>query len=485
MVVGRIPGQAPHFVDREQVRQLQEMLRHTSVAVVVCGMRGAGKTQIAAAYAREVTATGEPGAVVGWIGAETTDTALAGFTEVATALGVADPDGDSLASARRLRDHLNSARESSGVLVFDNATDPDFLAEFLPTSGRVRVVITSTDRAFTSFGELVDAREGFERSESVQFLKTATRLDDPEGADGLAAELGDLPLALAAAAATITRLKLNYEQYLRALAAQPLPVVLLRQRGGYERAVDQALQLAIDTVTRANGDKAVDERVRWLVGVMATLSADGVEAKLLTGEDDSDFLTNVAIARCVESSLVSWSTGGRVLVMHRLTARQVREHAQAAGALDALAANAATVLGPHLFDPNEAFQRRSEGARLVDHIETLAEHTHQHPAISPGTHAAILAARRWATCQLIRAADLRPAISLAERTYADHRHHLGDMDPAALTAHANLAYAYRRAGRIGEAIDLYERLLADRQRILGVEDPSTLDTRHHLALTYR
>ncbi|MFC8529240.1 tetratricopeptide repeat protein [Nocardia sp. NPDC057227] len=480
-VVGALPLPAPHFVPRAQIGQLRAALARERVAVVVCGMRGAGKTQVAAAYARQVMA--DPATrLVGWIGAETRDSALAGLAAVAAALGVADPEGDSLVSARRLRDHLNSTPVLSGVLVFDNATDPDFLNEFLPTGGGVRVVITSTDRAFTGLGELVDAATGYDRIESVTYLAAATGLDDPAGADALAAEVGDLPLALAAAATTITTRRLDYPGYRELLAAQPLPDALPRQRGtGYDRATDQALGLAIDTVT-TTGETALDERVRWLVGVLAMLSPDGVEAALL--ERKPDPVTGVAIGRCVEGSLLSWATGGRVLVMHRLTGRVVRERALAAGTLDGLIDAAATLLEPHLFDRSEAFQRRGDGTRLIDHIETLTGHAAGLPTLSPATDAAVLATRRWAIGHLIGAADLRRAISYAEHAVTDHQRVLGDDHPDTLTTRHNLAYAYQTAGRVGEAIELYERLLTDRRRVLGDDHPNTLATRHNLAGTY-
>ncbi|MEV0360667.1 hypothetical protein AB0H71_31885 [Nocardia sp. NPDC050697] len=159
LVVGAIPHLAPYFVSRAQIEQVHHALGRQRVAVVVCGMRGAGKTQVAAAYARKAMTDPDIG-LVGWIGAETRDSALAGLAEIADSLGVADPTGDSLVSARRLRNHLNSSPELSGLLVFDNATDPDFLPEFLPTTGEVRVVITSTERGFTGLGALVDAATG-------------------------------------------------------------------------------------------------------------------------------------------------------------------------------------------------------------------------------------------------------------------------------------------------------------------------------------
>ncbi|MFJ2665708.1 tetratricopeptide repeat protein [Nocardia fluminea] len=480
LVIGPVPRPARHFVPRAQVGQLREALAREQVAVVVCGMRGAGKTQVAAAYAREIMSD-ESAGLVGWVGAETRDSTLAGLAEIATQLKVADPDGDSLISARRLRDHLNSARGLEGVLVFDNATGPDFLSEFLPTGGGVRVVITSTDRAFAGLGELVDAATGFDRTESLGYLHAATGLDDPTGSDILATEMGDLPLALAAAVATITAQRLDYDSYQELLAAQPLPAALPHQPVSYGRAVDQALGLAIDTVI--TGDTALDGRVRWLVGVMAMLSADGVEAALL--EKAPDPLTGAAITRCVEGSLVSWSTGRRVLVMHRLTARVVRERAFAAGTLDTIAADTVAVLAPHLFDLIEAFQRRSEGARLVDHIDTLAAVATGPTALSVDTHAAILTVRRWATNQLVYAADLQRAIPHAEHTVTDHQHRLAPDHPATLIARGHLAGAYQRAGRVSEAIELLEQLLTDLQRLIGDDHPNTLTARHNLASAYQ
>jgi hypothetical protein len=61
-----------------------------------------GKTQLAAAYAREQVGVGCP--LVAWVSGETTDVLVAGLAEVARAVGVADPDGDSVTSALRLRD---------------------------------------------------------------------------------------------------------------------------------------------------------------------------------------------------------------------------------------------------------------------------------------------------------------------------------------------------------------------------------------------
>ncbi|WP_280344254.1 tetratricopeptide repeat protein [Nocardia abscessus] len=476
MVVGRIPRRAPHFVDRAQVRQLQQALRQSPVAVVVCGMRGAGKTQVAAAHARDVIAAGGPG-LVAWVNAETLDTLLAGLGEIAARVGVADPEGDSEASAHRLRDHL-SERGEPALLVLDNATDPDRVDAFLPTGGVTRVVVTSTDRAFTGFGVLIEAGQGFARRESVRYLGEATGLDDTVGADLVADDLGDLPLALSAAATTITGRRLDYPRYRQLLADQRLSAVLPRTRGSdHPLATDEALLLAVQTV-ETTAETELDTVVQWLLGVMAMLSPDGVARVMLP---DRDGWVGAALQRCVEGSLLSWSVTGDVVVMHRLVARVLRERAYATSTLDRLAIEASAVIEQSLFDESEAFQRREDGSRLVDHIEALWNTIHH---ANSDTTSMVLALRRWASRQLIAAADTTRSITQAHHTHTDHIQIFGPDHPDTLASRNNLAYAYRLVGRLTDAISLYEQTLADQQRILGPDHPDTLASRSNLAGAY-
>ena len=93
MVAGEIPREPAAFVARETVNRLVAAAGEDQVAVVcaVTGLRGVGKTQIAAAYAR--ARVGEGWGLVGWVNAETRDVLLDGLNRVAEGLGVADPGG--------------------------------------------------------------------------------------------------------------------------------------------------------------------------------------------------------------------------------------------------------------------------------------------------------------------------------------------------------------------------------------------------------
>ena len=116
-----------------------------------------------------------------------------------------------------------------------------------------------------------------------------------------------------------------------------------------------------------------------LIGIMSVLSPDGVRIDLLQAIDIADngdagsYAVDEAIERCTRHSLLSWSVLDDAVIMHRLTARVVRERAAAAGTLGELVAGAVTLLESHLFDESQAWARRDFGAHLVAQIEALWE----------------------------------------------------------------------------------------------------------------
>jgi tetratricopeptide (TPR) repeat protein len=487
VVVGQIPACPPGFVRRDTVDQLAaELLGDGSVAVVcaVTGMRGVGKTQVAAALARSWMQSGR--GLVGWVNAETLDGAVVDLARIAATLGVADPEGDSVASARRLAEYL-ATRRGESLLVFDNAADPDGLRGFVPVLGRTRVVITTTDTAFTEFGRVIDV-EQFERAESLRYLAERTGIEeDAAGAEVLAGELGDLPLALAAAAATMRQRRYpDYSRYLEQLRGYPVERVLRRPAGqDYQRSTAAALALSIDSLARDDPTGIAGR----LLGVVSVLSPDGVRTELLQtlqiipgGGESGTHVIEEAIEVCTRHSLLSWSVRADALILHRLTARVLRERAAATGVLGEAVTDALNLLESQLFDESQAWARRDLGAHLVAQIEALAEAIGEPDDADTALRALTL--RGWAVRQLSAAADLSRAIDIGQRALADCERVLGAEHPDTLASRNNLAYAYRSAGRVQEAIPLFERTLAECVRVLGADHPQTLTSRSDLAGAY-
>ncbi|WP_084505918.1 tetratricopeptide repeat protein, partial [Nocardia harenae] len=484
LVVGRIPNEPRSFVVRPQTARLAAESSGSWRVALVTGMRGAGKTHVAAAYARNRLARGV--GLAGWVNAGSDDTLYAGLAEVALRLGTADPGDDPVKAAYRLRDHLATQAEA-GLLVLDNATDVDLVRELLPASGNTQIVITSTVRSFTSLADLlVDAGTGYSRNQSVAYLNSVTDLNDPPGAAAVAAELGDLPLALATAAAAIAASGATYTRFLQRVRSQPLPRAL-RHRVGQEHRlrVDQAITLSLDDARIPTGDPGLDTTIRWLLDLFAVFDPAGIGRELLTHPDpELDEWIDDAIDHCVQRSLLTWSTGRDSLLAHRLTARALREQILDADHAETVLTAALDLLEPHLFDEDEAWARRLEGTRLVDHIDAITS-SGLPRRVTPASRSRILKTQRWATRQLTTTAVLTRAIELAHATLIEHEQILGSKHPDTLNTRHNLADAYQEAGQVTSAIDLYEQVLTDRRRILGDDHPHTLNTRNNLALAHQ
>ena len=127
---GDVPQRPPGFQPRaELLAALDTSGPGVLVVRAVTGMRGVGKTQLAAAYARAKAAASWR--LVGWVNAEDEAGLAGGLAAVAEAAGLAVPGGD---PGRAVRRWLEAGGERC-LLVFDNANDPDLLRPYLPAAG--------------------------------------------------------------------------------------------------------------------------------------------------------------------------------------------------------------------------------------------------------------------------------------------------------------------------------------------------------------
>jgi len=487
VVVGELPGKPPAFVARDGETRLAEVFKDGGgVAAVsaLTGQRGAGKTQVAAAYARQAVIDGV--GLVAWISADDHGRLLTGLAEVARRLGVADPEGDPEISAERLRNEL-AARTAPAVLVLDNATDLQDVRRYLPSTGATRVIITSTDRAFAALGRDVPV-DRFERAQSLAYLRERTALSDEPGADVVAKELEDLPLAIAQAASVIALQSLTYDVYLDRLRALPLEEMLPADRGGaYPHGVARAIMLSIDAIQSSDPT----DMTKRVLAATALLASDGVSRQVLANVLDIDAARarqlDTAVARIVESSLAVWTTDRRGIVMHRLVARAIRDQLQTAAELNASISSTVRGLEKLLVEEDQAWEQRDASTEIVAHAidlwENIARATTRDVQTQQGLeHYAYLA--HWAVRHLRATADLSRAIDISISALATCERVLGPDHPDTLTFRNNLAITYESAGKLGQAIPLHQETVAARERVLGPNDPQTLTSRNNLAIAY-
>jgi hypothetical protein len=192
--VCNLPPRNPDFTGRG--RSLVALRRGVARGpVAVHGMGGIGKTQLALEFAHVGFTEGRY-TIVWWVRAESMLTLAEDLAALAPVVGV-PLTADQAEIHAGVRAAL--ARRDGWLLVFDNAPDAAGVRAWLPP-GVGHTVITSRDSGWGGLATRVDVQE-FTRPESVAYLQRRGRRQEPTEADALADVLGDLPLALAQAAA--------------------------------------------------------------------------------------------------------------------------------------------------------------------------------------------------------------------------------------------------------------------------------------------
>ncbi|WP_119928116.1 tetratricopeptide repeat protein [Bailinhaonella thermotolerans] len=474
VLTGGLPAAPYAFQPR---RALRDRIRAHPVCALV-GAPGTGKTQLAAAYARERHGEGVP---VAWIPAETPEQILGGLDALAAQLGLRADGESSAESARRVRRALERRREPY-LVVFDNAVDPEVVRPWLPEAGGAQVVITATDRAFSRLGAVVEV-EPFTPRESLVYLREAAGVT--EDARALADELGGLPLALAHAAAVINARRLTCAGYLARLRATPVARLLPRSGSpAYPWGVAESVLLSLECL---GGGEA-----RALLEVLAVLSPAGVPRDLLRQLAEGD--AEEVLARLEDAALLSYSLNGFWVLAHGLGQRVARDRARREGTLvDAMTAAAGALGIVRGLTRSGAEGERAVVAVLAEQSEELWAHVDgelgDDPRDAPDDllklAAEVLSLRSWVLFHLNGFADTARAIALGEAVVSDSARVLGAGHPGTLAARDNLAYAYQAAGYVDEAIELREGTLAHRERLMGETHPETLSARDTLASAYR
>ena len=278
VVFGARPDVAAGFVERGEQQRLRGLVvDERRERVVLVGMAGCGKSQLASSLAQECGAAGW--GLVAWINASSKDSVISDLVELARRLGVDTSDNPTQDQViERCLDHLQSAEASDRLVVFDNVEDFDDLTDVVPRGGGLRVVATSRRRDVSSAWEVVEVGV-FPRADSIAFVQSITGSQDSGAADALAARLGDLPLALAQAAETARIERWSLAEYLDQLDAYSSDRVIHRIPGdSYPDDVSIALLLAVDSALSRIKDGS-HEAARLQIGALAVLAESGVPTR--------------------------------------------------------------------------------------------------------------------------------------------------------------------------------------------------------------
>ena len=484
------------FVERNEHKQLKALITDpTRHRTVLWGMRGCGKTQLAASLAKQCGDANWD--LVAWINAVSRESIQSDLVELAKRLKIDTSDQPAQdVIVRRCLDHLKSAAPTDRLIVFDNVEDINHLTGLIPSGDGVRVVATTTNKVGWEDQGWNSIEVGvFDRNTSIGYLLTVTNSNDHDTADALAKRLGDLPLAIAQAAATARHKDLSLAQYLKRLKSRGAELVI-RPINGDEYTVDavKALLMAVkDTIKGLEGN--TKETAQRQLGALALLAESGVPTRWLDPtveqldddespdtQRDTDEDAHDALTELIHRSIVQQSADGTTIMLHRLQAQTLRESWSKNEYNEACAA--AAYLLDHVdinrFRRNDTNARRKETLDLTNQLRAISvQEDSQNLLASPQIFRSLSRAFSHASDLGLpyEALTLDVAVEALEGL-------LGPDHPYTLASRNNLAGAYEGAGRLTEAIPLYEQVLADRIRVLGEYHPQTLISRNNLGSAY-
>lgn len=429
----RVSNLAPRhsgFVGREDL--LAQL--HGTEAAVLTGIDGAGKSALALEYAHRHA---EEYSIRWWIRADDPVTLESDYAALAGALDLPERTLiDENAIVQAVKRHL--AERPRWLLIFDDADDAANVAPYLPDGAMGRAIVTSRNppRPGTATPLAVDV---LTRDESIALLLSRSGADDRHGADALAHELGDLPLALEQAAAFIERTASSFADYVESF----------RTARGEKHTIATTWKLSIENI----------REVASPVMLCAFVAPDGIPRSLLN-DSDGKRAVNKAVAAARAYSLIR--ADGESIGIHKLVQLVIRDEMSADERARWARKACAVVNGAFPMSPEDSREWRP-AARLLPHVQAACRIAEGEDAGNADAGPLLNRAGMYLRHRLSLDAAL-DAFDRAERWVV----RFGGADDAALAAiRSNAAVARGETGDRAGSIDVFRAKLELDRRTYG------------------
>ncbi|GLI79762.1 hypothetical protein PoHVEF18_008103 [Penicillium ochrochloron] len=504
--VGICLGQAPYiaselFVGRGY--ELDEIAKaldpnhkaQTQQRLVLGGMGGIGKTQLAIAHAK--SGRGSYSSVF-WLNAVSQATLNDSFRWAANIIFDIEDSGvlNDEELVRRVHQWLCAPKNTGWLLIFDNYDDPDqFRIEpYYPPACHGAIIVTTRRPALVA-GIALDIKPLQNIEDSLEILQTRSKRENVQSdphAKRLAERLAGLPLALASAGMYLHYGTITFEHYLQEYEKRwninPRRPIQLQEY--QERTLYTTWNLSYSRLEKEDPDAAkmlkllayFDNQRLWYELFRAGIADSSPEWLREVITDDVVFNGVMGVLAeyyflDVHQASESWSMHNSV---HDWTLAALNKDIDAKNYWYAFDCISASISGENansfanlLYSPLAAHATRLVHQRFCknDIMNNIPTHQlHQASLIGNLLREQVL---------------LLPAERMYQHALAGYENALGADHTSTLDTVNNLGILYRDQGKLDQAEQMYQRALAGYEKALGVDHTSTLNTVNNLGNLYR
>ena len=455
---------------------------------VLFGRAGSGKTSLAASIARRCES--DKWSLVAWVDASTRSAIESGLIALGESVLCVQTNTqqDQRFRVEQVLAIFRNTSKNKCLFVYDNVEGVDYLDGVLPDGPGVHVVVTTRRNSGWSNQEdwNIYALGNFTRDESVTHLLSVTKDTDQTTAGKLASYLGDLPLAIAQAAATSSRYYSNLHDYYVSLQATNVEELLEPIEGAhYSKGAIASLQLAASSALSSITDHEVHTEAETILATLCYLAESGVPTQWL--KPNNHLPSQKAYTILQASSIIDQSSDGKTTSIHRLQAHALRT------SHDSRIAHEGILITSRFLDKinrtqydediDILSQSRQITYQLINQFSTLCSQSYSKALFDyPQVQQCLFDTLRMAVSasSILSSAAIRlaQAFSITEGT-------LGASHPKITRARSDLARAHFMASQYSAAASLHQVTTTHFLNTLGPAHPDTIKARNELAWTYR
>lgn len=325
LIHNRLKDAAPYTCRKNLMLEILKILEENSI-VVITGLGGSGKTQLAANYIKSYKSEYK---LIGWINASNSVSIQNSYFELVEKL---DPlflkiDFNQNDILRYVRNWLEN--NSEWLMIYDNVKNPKELYDLLPNPINGHIIITSQNAKWSKFNPTIEVKK-LNQEESINFLMKRAEKQYEADMEELVELLGNFPLALEHAAAYVHKTPRTFSYYLNQFKSRESEILeKAKEPEEYNHTIATTWEIAFDEIKDIYPDS-----VEFLYFI-SFLAPDDIPLNMLKfeGESDSniikilrdDFIIDDIIETLLKYSLINCNNNRiNMINIHRLVQIVIR-----------------------------------------------------------------------------------------------------------------------------------------------------------------